>query len=209
MSSAVVAAVIGVSGTVVVGVAGLWATVRVTGKTVQAGQDARLWERRAAAYVDAVAAVQYRRMRREHDTRTYRLDDESERRALAELEVYTHPEPGELVGRLLAFGSMPVVDAMQATGRAHDEAIAAFQAWKDAGDEARAHAELPGAGPPPPGQGAANTGLLAVARKAVQAADDADDALIKLIRAELQGHRPQPESWRGLRPPDSGPGEAD
>jgi hypothetical protein len=205
MTSTVITAAIGVGGTVIVGVVGFWATVRATGKTIQAGEAARIWEKRAAAYVDALAALHYRRVKRQRDTRTYRLDDESERRAAAELEAFTPPDWYELEGRLLAFGSMPVVTGLQGTALAHGDALDAFQAWQDAADAARAQGGLPVAGPPQPGQGAANVALLAAARAAAKIADETDDALIMLIRTELQGNSPQPSQWRGVLPPDPDP----
>jgi hypothetical protein len=48
MTSTVIATVIGVGGSVIVGVAGLWATVRATGQTIQtiqADRAARLWDK--------------------------------------------------------------------------------------------------------------------------------------------------------------------
>ena len=67
-------------------------------------------------------------MKRQHDVWMYRLDDESERRAAADLEAYTPPDWYELEGRLVAFGSMRVVNALQVTADAHGDAIGAFQA---------------------------------------------------------------------------------
>jgi hypothetical protein len=47
MDPALTAAVIGVSGTVIVGVAGYAASVRNTGKTINHARESRLWDRRA------------------------------------------------------------------------------------------------------------------------------------------------------------------
>jgi hypothetical protein len=201
MSPALLAAAIGVSGTVIVGVAGFWATVRATGKTLQAGHDARIWDKRAAVYVDALASVHYRQIRRAHDMRGFRLDEESERRAEAYLATYAPPDLYSLEGRLLAFASQPVVTAVQASSTAHHRAIGAFHAWQAAADAARAQIGVPG--PPPPGQGAANIGLHAAAQEARKAADDADDAIVELIRAELQGSGAPIDDWPGMIAPGS------
>ncbi len=57
MDSVVIAAAIGVGGTVVVGVSGFWASVRNTRQTIASAKGSRIWEWRARAYADYGYAV--------------------------------------------------------------------------------------------------------------------------------------------------------
>jgi hypothetical protein len=76
---------------------------------------------------------------------------------------------------MLAFASQRVIEAAQASSTAHMRAIGASKSRLDDAAEDRAEA----------------------ARKA---ADDADDALIELIRTELQGSGPPIADWQKLPP---------
>jgi hypothetical protein len=190
----------------VVGVAGFWATVRTNGKTLQAARDEKIWDKRAEAYADAIAAVHYRQQKREHDTRTYRLDDETERRDQAYLDAFTAPDWYALEARLVAFGSLVVVTSVQESSTAHFRALAAFRAWAAAADKTRADNDARGMGmpvPAPPREADRNIALHAAQAEARKNADGADDALIEIIRAELQGHPGPPvPQWEGVMPPD-------
>jgi hypothetical protein len=104
MDPAVMAATIGVGGTVIVGVAGYSAAVWGTRKTLQA-RDTRMWDKRAEVYVDALAAVHYRQTARERAMRTWRMDNEDDRHEAAYLAAYTAPDWHQLEARLLAFAS--------------------------------------------------------------------------------------------------------
>jgi hypothetical protein len=53
----VVAAAIGVGGTVIVGVAGFGASIWNTRRTIAHDRDSRLWDKRAAAYEAALAEI--------------------------------------------------------------------------------------------------------------------------------------------------------
>lgn len=75
MDPVVTAAAIGVAGTVIVGVAGFLSTKRASDKAAQvsidntassldAARDERIWDRRAWAYEQGIAALLYRRQRR-------------------------------------------------------------------------------------------------------------------------------------------------
>jgi hypothetical protein len=71
MNPTVMAAAIGVGGTVIVGIAGFWASVRTTSKTIRDGHDTRVWDQRRAIYVEILVAVYYRNTRRDYDTGVY------------------------------------------------------------------------------------------------------------------------------------------
>jgi len=76
MDSAVIAAAIGVGGTVVVGVSGFWASVRNTSQTVASAYQNRIWVRQEAqrdevkasivSYLDAAQHLQTQLYAREH-----------------------------------------------------------------------------------------------------------------------------------------------
>lgn len=191
MDPTIAAALIGVGGVVIVAVAGYWTTIRTTRMTLAAAKDGRIWESRATAYVDALAAVHYRQVRREYDTRSYRLDGDGEARAKAYLDAYKAPDWYELEARLQAFASQPVVTTTQAGAKAHMAAVTAYQAWQLAAGQTGADNEARRQGipvPSPPGEASGNIALHKAQVEARKAADDADDALVELIREELQGH---------------------
>lgn len=58
MNPTVLAAAIGVGGTVIVGITGFWASVRNTSTTVLLARETRIWDQRAAVYVDAIFTLQ-------------------------------------------------------------------------------------------------------------------------------------------------------
>jgi hypothetical protein len=173
MDPTVLAATIGVGGTVIVGVAGFSAAIWTTRKTIQHARDTRMWDKRSEVYVDALAAVHYRQTKRERDMRTWRLPYEDDRHEAAYLANYTQPDFHQLEGRLLAFASQPVITAVQASSTAHMYSMSARQSMLD--DAAKDRAQ-----------------------ETRKAADDADDALVELIRAELQGEGPPIDDWQRL-----------
>src|SRR5262249_21758230 len=65
VSTVVEAAAIGVTGTVIVGVAGFGASIWNTRKTLAAAHKSWIREQRAIAYVEAIAAVHYRQFSRQ------------------------------------------------------------------------------------------------------------------------------------------------
>jgi hypothetical protein len=187
MDPTVMAAAIGVGGTVIVGLAGFWATVRATGKTIQAARDSRIWDRRAKVYVDVIAALGYRRIQREHDlwTGSGTLDDDYERYAVAYLADSAQPKWPALESRLEAFGSQPVITGVGACTRAHVSATAAFQTWQNA-KASIAQGIIP-VEPEPVSPGQAAVNLRLAAEDAKWAASKADADVIQRIREELQG----------------------
>jgi hypothetical protein len=78
MDPTVIAAAIGVGGTVIVGVVGFWSTKTAsdkaalvatdnTARALDAARDERIWDRRARAYGQSVAALLYRRQQRRQE----------------------------------------------------------------------------------------------------------------------------------------------
>lgn len=179
MDPTVAAALIGVSGVVIVGVAGFGATIWTTRKTLQHARNDRLWDKRAEVYVDALAAVHYRNAKRERDMRTWPMSPDDDRQEEAFLATYTAPDWHQLEARLLAFASQPVISAAQASSTMHQRAMSAHRSHP--GDEAAQER----------------------AQQARKAANGADDVLVELIRAGLQGSGPPVADWEPLRQADA------
>lgn len=72
MDPAVIAAAVGVGGTVVVGVAGYWASVRNTGETIAGARQARVWDSRDAQRTQVKSAItNYLEVKRHLQTQLY------------------------------------------------------------------------------------------------------------------------------------------
>jgi hypothetical protein len=179
MNPLVEAATIGVTGTVIVGVAGFGAAAWSTRKTIREAHDARVWDKRAEVYAVSLAAMHYRYYQREYDTHTEALDDATEQRLRAFLATYSQPDWYMIEARMLAFSSAAVFTAMQASSTAHGQAVGAFTSWRDA----------------EPGSEDSSRLLPAVAETR-KAASAADGAVAELMRAELQGKGRQISDWQ-------------
>ncbi len=64
MDPTVAAAAIGVTGTVIVGLAGFGAAIWTTRQATATARESRIWDKRAATYVDVLAAIQSRQITR-------------------------------------------------------------------------------------------------------------------------------------------------
>jgi hypothetical protein len=124
--------------TAIVGIAGFWSTVHVTGRQIRSGRDAKLWDARAAVYIDVLTVLDFL------DVRTYDQNLDYE------------PEWDRLEARLAVFGSAAVFSAMQASRKAHEQLDLAVTRRSDERFE-----------------------------RAIEAAADADNRLIELVRTEL------------------------
>jgi hypothetical protein len=175
MNPAVLAAIVGVSGTVIVGVAGFGASVWNTRKTIALARESRIWDQRATVYVEVLAGVNYRKRKREFQTRTPPMRDEDRQREQAHLATYQEPDWHELQARLQAFASEPVSKAVRASVDADEYVYDRFEMWQrmvpSAGRQAK---EVLG------------TSLF----QARGIADGLDRAVTGLIRAELQDKHP-------------------
>jgi hypothetical protein len=121
MDPTVMAATIGVSGTVLVGVAGFGAAIWNMRQTIAHDRENRVWDRRAEVHVEALAAVNYRQARRNQQTQA-RPPDEGGQRALAALAAHREFDWHGLVARLQAFAAEPVVTAVQNSSTASERA---------------------------------------------------------------------------------------
>jgi hypothetical protein len=161
MNPTVMAAAIGVGGTVLVGVAGFGAAIWNTRRTIAHARESRIWDRRADVYVEALAALHYRHV----VARSRLVDEETEKAMLAGRQ---QPEWPALEARLQAFASEPVFMAVEASSRAHRAAGFAFGMWRKADDDIH----------PGFGKDAMEKG---------RAAEAADKVAVELIRTELHG----------------------
>jgi hypothetical protein len=198
MNPVLAAALVGVSGTVIVGVAGFGASIWSTTKTLAHARESRVWDRRADVYIQALAAVNYRQISRQYDTLSPHPANTKVRERVQEyLATHEQPDWPELEARLQAFASEPVFTAVQASSTAHREAMIRFNFWRvlarpDTGDEAH-KAEV---------ATYLATGR-AKAEKIWKAAEAADDAVVEQIRTELQGRGRPLGDWQAF--PEQGP----
>jgi hypothetical protein len=148
MDPTVITAAIGVGGTVIVGVVGFWSTKTASDKAAQvatdntaraldAARDERIWDRRARAYEQSVAALLYRRQQRRQELaelvalpaaglrplgRTYALWQEQV--SLPDHPFFDRYPSGwfEVEGTLLAYATPKVITALDAARQADDAA---------------------------------------------------------------------------------------
>jgi hypothetical protein len=199
MNPAVMAAIVGVSGTVIVGVAGFWASARNTSKTIALARESRIWDQRAAIYVEVLAYVNYRQRKRELETRVAPMPDEERQREQRYLDSYKAADWHELEARLQAFASDAVFMATLASVEMDQHAIMRFEIWQTMDNVAMAQ-------PSESGREMLNDVHTSLAEARVDA-HEADRAVIELIRAALQ-ELPQPVRWHstlGLPDPLRGP----
>ena len=125
MDSAVVAAIIGVAGTVIVGVTGFGANVWGIRQTIAHDRNNRVWDQRAAVYIEALTALNYRKVSRDLVTRP--MSDSDRQAAQRLLATYQQPDWHKLEARLQAFASEPVTTAMQGQAARRLGALGAWQ----------------------------------------------------------------------------------
>ena len=176
MGPIVTAAIVSVSGTVIVGVAGFGASIWNARKANTHDQQRRVWDRRADVYVDTLAAMQYRHLKRrvEMSGSIYMLDGRAQQNYLGDLAASATPNWSQIEARLQAFASEPVFTAVKATSAAHFGVVVKHDFFRE-------HAD-----------GVNRRSLMKDADEALIAAEGADAAAIELIRAELQGRGQRP-----------------
>jgi len=149
-----------------------------TKRALDAARDERIWEKRAEAYLDAMRFVRHRRDVYDDITRLFRYDEATEERIKKWLDSFQLPDIRGIEIRLLAYASQPVIDAMNASGAAHEHMTRAHQDWTTAMNQATK-------GVP----GAPTDAQVAEARAAIEpAAKEAtakEEALLDAIRADL------------------------
>ncbi len=189
------AAVIGVGGTVTVAVAGFWTAARNAGKTIAEAHDSRVWDQCAVIYVEVLRWMNHQRQKRDLETRVTPWDEAEKRREEELLSQYQSPAWPELESRLQAFASEAVFRAVQESAREHDYTMLRFRVWQHADEAVRT------IGGEQMRQ-ARRTDFESLWR-AQQRANAADDAAVRLIRAELRGRRPAHRGWESVMgPPD-------
>jgi hypothetical protein len=189
MNPTVIAAAIGVSGTVVVGVAGFGANIWNTRKTLLQARDSKLWDERAAVYVDTLAAIHYRQVERDRELTENRGKAKKDKEALDRSEAYLAsfepPDWHTLEARLLAFASSPVAEAVRRSWTAHAMAMETLRYWLEMRDQPA----TPGMPPDGPDQALSGSARFAF---------DRDGDVVNLIRRELQSHGHKPKDLEFL-----------
>jgi hypothetical protein len=226
------AALIGVGGSVIVAVVGFLTTRAITGETLRASsaaaREGRLWDKRSAAYEAALAELASRQVRQRRVRRLIGKPADTLKGVEALQEYFaTRDTPGwaEMQGRLLAYASKPVLDALEAARTADEAASRSYDEFvekKKKPKPAKASAQSVGsiAGVPIVGLAAALSGAASEAFadlmpvwKAIFASTKSDRALIERIRAELQGSSGEiakpvrSKQGNGDETPESLPGE--
>src|SRR5215472_12448365 len=113
------------------------ATIRATNANALAALDAahaaQLWEKKAEAYVDAIAALTRRQAARQ---RLMVYDDATEEKLRKALDAPQDWDWARASARLAAYAAQPVLDAMQATVAADSEISNRLEDWKALFDRA-------------------------------------------------------------------------
>lgn len=189
------ASLISIAGTATVAIVGFRNTRKATTDTIEAGtantvralhaaRDDRLWDKRTAAYEAALADLLHRQTKRQHELRHYYPDENPEEGLRAFFASYERPGWFESQGRLLAYASDSVRVALEASRQADSEVHARYTGWLDITNQTREAIQSGTPAMAPKGSTAMQ------ARKEVtsglQEAEAKDNALIKLMREELQ-----------------------
>ena len=204
------AAGFGVVSTATVAVVGFRSTKNATIRTIAAStantmaslaaaREDRFWEKQTAAYEETLAALQYRQMKRQHELRMYRLDEDSEQRLKDFFVSYEPPGWFQAQARLRAYASDEVWEAFEATRQADFEVWDRYRQWKMLADDNRLLVESGNPGAVTDGQTTINA--RRAVNPAVEEAEARDEAVIKLIREEL---RSKPESTGMALEPSTG-----
>ena len=168
-------------------------------RNLAADRDARIWERQADTYQDALKTLLYREKKRFHDFRLHRTDEEKEKSLQEFFAAYNDPGWFETSARLLAYAPQEILDALDEAVIADDTARLRWEYWETLSQENAAESEAARAAGEPPDWGFPPHVDAAIQAKnsALRDADDKDNTLRDLIRADLRRHR------------DSQPSEAD
>lgn len=184
MDPTVLAAAIGVGGTVIVGLAGFGTAIWSTRKTIAHDRDNRLWDKRAAAYEAALTEVVNRSAARQRwlnsSSQTWTAEN------LAEyLASQDKPEWSAAEGRLLAYSPQQVLIALYAARSADADVSKAFDR---VGERLKAGKSDMGAGTLT--WEALRTQVLPMldmVREAVNESICRNNELVALMQVELQG----------------------
>ncbi len=186
---------LGIVGTVVTSAVSSRNTRKATERTVEAGaahtratlaaaREDRLWDKQCAAYETTLADVRHRQMKRRNDLRGFRWDEKSEQQLKEFFEGYEAPGWFQTQARLLAYASPSVLDAFEASERAHLEVRKLYLRYSMMADDNREAAQTGRPGLAHDGRGTVDA--RHAVDPAVEAAEAADEGLIKLIRDELR-----------------------
>jgi hypothetical protein len=174
-------AAIGIIASASVGISGLRNTRKATQETVQSERLLRLWDKRAAAYEQALADLLHRKENRRALLAGGWIARESQERFQNWLDSYDESKWWEMNGRLLAYSTDDVGDAVDAANEAHRQILEQNEQVKNL-EEQNQTAD--------PAMQPGIVDAIASARQTLTAtlrhSADAENALIDVIRAELR-----------------------
>ena len=206
MNPVVEGALIGGTVAAVVAVAGYRAAVRTTRMALDAARSDRRWDRKAAAYHDAIAYLSDRRAKRQAYLRAGRAREDKD--GLGEyFASYNAPRWFDVSAALLTFATPDVLDALLEANSADSRARRAYEQWKHDDELKQRHDQIEGA----PGREAEATFVmeaLATFQAQLREAETSEDALMEAMRDDLHKNpsddhpAPRPGSCRGVLPPD-------
>jgi hypothetical protein len=189
--------ILGVAATAITAWIGSWNSRRATERTVEAGTAANratlmaaredaLWDRRAAAYEEALTGLLHRQAKRHFDLRDLRVSNEEQMKEF--YESYQLPGVFETESRLTAYASNLVLEAHKATRGAHASVVVAYSRRSSLRESNRTAAQTGRV------EGTVSQEIMTDAQckldSALRDADARDDALIEIIRTELRS-RPE------------------
>lgn len=160
-----------------------------TRATLAAAREDRLWEKRCAVYEETLRQLLYTQSKRRDELRGYRWDKDSEQKLKELYDAYEPPGFFESRARLTAYASDVVIAASNAADKAHGEVRAARLQLEELREQIRT-AQLNGTPQSAP-DGETMMNANRQISSAREAADDADDVLVNIIRDEL---RSKPEA---------------
>jgi hypothetical protein len=158
------------------------ASTASTTATLTAAHEAWLREKRAAIYEETLAALEYRMMKRPHDLHKYRMDDESEQGWKDFFATYEPLNWFQAQGRMTGYASDTVRDAYKVSQQADLEWISRCAHYRMLAEDNDLLIKSGNLG------AVADAQTMIEASKArdtaLDAAQAADEAVIKLIRDE-------------------------
>lgn len=210
MNSVVEGALIGgaVAVAVTAAVVGYRTTVRTTRMALDAARGDRRWDKKAAAYLDAIAYLSDRRAKRQAYLNPRLLTPEDEESLDKYFASYSAPRWFDMSAALLAFATGEVLDALLAANTADSKARRAYEQWKQDDRLKQRHDEIGGM-PDREVEAAFVMDALATFGVRLREAEASEDALMELMRDDLNRNPSNDHpvrrstSWRGVMPPVS------
>lgn len=149
-----------------------------TRRTLEADRERRLWERRADLYVEVLAFIAHRQIKRQDAIKEYMWSPPDIQALIDErISSYAPPYGFQMEARIRAFASSAIVEAYLAATKAHDSCWALHLNQR--------HNERHPSDLPHPDEAEIKRVFLDAIAQFGKQADEADNTLTDLVRAEL------------------------